>query len=242
MQHELIQLAENVWLWPHSPDYYAVQSSVGVIVGENETVLIDAGNSPYLVRQIIDGLKERDLPAVGRIIYTHHHWDHISGACELQVPVIAHTKCREILIEEAQKPWSSNYLHREVERNPKLKLSYRARDRAIRDWETFRIIIPDTVFDTSTVIDLGQVTIVLDHVGGQHAEDSIVVKVPEARIMFLGDCYYPPPLHLRTQESALSISMLASLESEDYALYVEGHSKPLTRAQLLRFLKRNSPK
>ena len=243
MLHKLIQLAENVWLWPHNPDYDAVQSSIGVIVGENGTVLIDAGNSPYLIRQVRDELKERDLPAVGRIIYTHHHWDHISGACELQVPVTAHTKCRDILEEEAKKPWSSRYLRREVERNPKLKVSYRARERAIRNWKTFRIIIPDTVFDTSTVIDLGQVTIVLEYVGGQHAEDSIVVKVPEARIMFLGDCYYPPPLHLRTPESTLSFSMLASLlENKDYALYVEGHNKPLTRAQLLRFLKRSSPK
>jgi glyoxylase-like metal-dependent hydrolase (beta-lactamase superfamily II) len=242
MQHKLIQLAENVWLWPHNPNYNAVQSSVGVIVGEFETVLIDAGNSPYLIRQIVDELKEHNLPAVGRIIYTHHHWDHIYGACELQVPVIAHTKCRDILAKEAKKPWSSEYLRQEVERNPKLKVSYRARDRAIRNWKTFRIIIPDTVFDTSTVIDLGQLTLLLEHVGGQHAEDSIVVKIPEARIMFLGDCYYPPPLHLRTPDSTLAISMLASLESKDYALYVDSHNKPLSRAQLLRFLKRNSPK
>lgn len=242
MQPKLIQLAENVWLWPHNPDYNAVQSAVGVIAGENESVLIDAGNSPHLVRQIRAELEARDLPAVRRIIYTHHHWDHISGACELQVPVTAHTKCRDILCEEAQKPWSSEYLRQEVERNPKLKVSYRARDRAIRDWQTFRIMIPNTVFETSTVIELGQVTIDLEYVGGQHAEDSIVAKVPEARIMFLGDCYYPPPLHLRTPESTLSISMLASLESKDYDLYVEGHSRPLTRAQLLRFLKRCSPK
>ena len=125
-----------------------------------------------------------------------------------------------------------------MERNPKLKVSYRARDRAIRDWSAFRIVVPDTVFDTSTVIELGQVTILLEHVGGKHAEDSIVVKIPEAGITFLGDCYYPPPLHLRTRKSRPSKSMLASLESEEYALYVEGHDEPFSRAELLQFLRR----
>ena len=30
--------------------------------------------------------------------------------------------------------------------------------------------------------------------------------------------------------------MLASLENEDYDLYVEGHGNPFTRAELLEFL------
>ena len=92
------QLAENIWLWPHNPDFNAVQSSVGVIVDKNETVLVDTGNSPNLARKIKGELKRHGFPAVSRIIYTHHHWDHVSGACEFQVPVVAHTKCRAILI------------------------------------------------------------------------------------------------------------------------------------------------
>jgi glyoxylase-like metal-dependent hydrolase (beta-lactamase superfamily II) len=238
MKNRLVKLADGVWLWPHDPDYNAVQACVGVIIGEDETVLIDAGNSPHLVRQIRTDLEERSLPEVGRIIYTHHHWDHVSGACELEAPVTAHVKCRDILAEEARKPWSSAYLDRLVERNPKLRVSCKARDRAIRDWETFRIVVPDTVFDTSTVIDLGHVTIHLEHVGGGHAEDSIVARVPEAGIMFLGDCYYPPPLHLQTPKSRPSHSILASLASDEYDLYVEGHDVPFTRSELSRCLRR----
>ena len=85
-------------------------------------------------------------------------------------------------------------------------------------------------------IQLGQIRVELEHVGGRHAADSIVVKVPHAGIMFLGDCYYPPPLHLRTPESKPSLEMLAALESKAYTLYVEGHDKPLTRARLLGML------
>ncbi len=238
LRQKLTRLAENVWLWPHGSNFMAIQSSVGIIVGENETVLVDAGNSPQLARRIKDELRQAGLPPVSRIIYTHHHWDHTFGACEFQVPVVAHSLCKTLLAEEAHKPWGPEYLQEAIEHNPRLKVSYRARARAIRDWTAFRVIIPDVVFDDFMIIPLGQVRLELEHVGGQHAPDSIVVKVPQAGIMFLGDCYYPPPLHLRTPESKPSFEMLAALESKAYTLYIEGHDRPLTRAKLLGMLKK----
>jgi len=240
MRQKLVRLAENVWLWPHNSGFNAIQSSVGVIIGENGSVLVDAGNSPELARRIKDELAQSGFPPVCQIIYTHHHWDHTYGACEFQAPVVAHSMCKTILAEEARKPWGAEYLLQEIERNPRLSVSYRARKRAIRDWATFRIIIPNVVFDSLMTIKLGQIIIELQHVDGQHAEDSIVVKVPSARVMFLGDCYYPPPLHLRTPQSRPSLDMLAAVESEEYSLYVEGHDKPLTRPKLLRMLENRS--
>jgi glyoxylase-like metal-dependent hydrolase (beta-lactamase superfamily II) len=173
---------------------------------------------------------------VSHIIYTHHHWDHVYGACAFDVPVVAHRLCREILLEEAGKPWSSAYLQDEIRTNPQLKVSYETRDRLIEDWETFRIVVPEIVFEDSMVIELGEMKVVLEHVGGEHAQDSIVVKVPQAGVIFLGDCYYPPPLHLRKPDADISIPMLASLEDGAYGLYVEGHGEPYTRDGLLAFL------
>ncbi len=240
MRQKLSQLAENVWLWPHHSGFNVVQSCVGIIAGENETILVDAGNSPQLARHIKDELRQCGFPSVSQIVYTHHHWDHVYGACEFQVPVVSHSLCRTILTEEAQKPWGPEYLRQEIARNPRLKISYRARARVIQDWATFRIVIPDIVFDNRMTLQLGLMSIELEHVGGQHAPDSVVVKIPHARVMFLGDCYYPPPLHLRTPESMPSLAMLAALESEAYTLYIEGHDQPLTRTKLLRMLEKHS--
>jgi glyoxylase-like metal-dependent hydrolase (beta-lactamase superfamily II) len=234
--NRVIQLAEDIWLWPHDPDPDRVQSSIGIISGRNETVLIDAGNSPTLANQLKDVLQKIGLAPVSRIIYTHHHWDHVSGACAFQVPVIAHEISRSILVDEARKPWSTQYLRQEVARNPRLNISYKAWDQAIQDWESFRIVVPDIVFDKSMSLQIGRFTLELEHVGGEHAEDSIVVKVPEAGIMFLGDCFYPPPLHLRTKEPVPSISMLASFAAEPYDLFVEGHDDPFTKGELSDFL------
>ena len=202
-------------------------------------MLIDAGNSPRLARKVKTEMVRCNLPPVTRIIYTHHHWDHIYGACEFNVPVTAHTMCRDILEEDSKKPWGIEYLNEEIRRNPKLTESYGARARVMDNWETFRIVVPEDVFEKTGLINLDGLTIELEHVGGQHAEDSIVVKIPRAGVMFLGDCYYPPPSHLREPDSVPSFDMLRRLQNNAYDLYVEGHDKPFTRSQLLEWLQEN---
>ncbi|MFP3381085.1 MBL fold metallo-hydrolase, partial [Bacillus sp. SIMBA_069] len=53
------------------------------------------------------------------------------------------------------------------------------------------IVPPTVVFEDRLEIDLGQVTCILQHVGGDHAQDSIVLYVKEAKTLFLGDCLAP---------------------------------------------------
>ena len=239
MELALEQCTEHTWLLPHDPDGNAVQSCIGVITTQNESVLIDAGNSPRLARKLKTELVRNNLPPVSRIIYTHHHWDHVYGACEFDVPITAHILCKAILQEESKKPWGIEYLDEESKRAPELTASYSARARSIDDWEAFRIVVPEDVFETEKVIHLDRLTIELLHVGGEHAEDSIVVKIPQDRVIFLGDCYYPPPPRLRKPDSGPSLDMLRRLQNEAYHLYVEGHDKPLTRTELLTFLQEN---
>lgn len=236
MELQLTKLTEHIWLFPHDPDPNAIQSSIGVIATHNQSLLIDAGNSPCPVRKVKTEMVRCNLPPVTRIIYSHHHWDHIYGASEFNVPVTAHTLCKDILEEESKKPWGIEYLNEEIRRNPKLAEGYGACARAIEDWGTFRIIVPEDVFEKTGSIRLDGLAIELEHVGGQHAEDSIVVKIPQDGVMFLGDCYYPPPTHLREVNSAPSFEMLERLQNNVYNLYVEGHDRPFTRKELLKML------
>lgn len=240
MDLKLAQLTEHIWIFPHNPDETAVQSSAGVIATQDKSLLVDAGNSPRLARKIKTELARCNLPPVSRIIYTHHHWDHVFGACEFDVSVTAHQLCKVLLEEETKKPWGIEYLNEEIKRNPKLAPSYNARANAVDSWETFRIVVPEVVFEKEYLIDLDGLAIELIHIGGKHAEDSIVVKVPKDGVMFLGDCYYPPPLHLRRPDSTPSLDMLRWLQNDEYNFYVEGHSKPFTQTELFKFLQANS--
>ncbi len=239
MELQLTQLTEHIWLLPHNSDPNTIQSSIGVIATRNQSLLIDAGNSPRLARKVKAELVRCNLPPVTRIIYTHHHWDHVYGACEFNVPVTAHAKCRDILEEESKKPWGIEYLNEEIRRNPKLTASYQARAGAVKDWKTFQIIVPVDTFEKAELITLDGLVIELEHIGGQHAEDSIVVKISQDGVKFLGDCYYPPPVHLRKPDSVPSFDMLRRLRSDVYNLYVESHDTPFTRADLIELLQKN---
>ena len=241
MTDKLVQISNNVWLWPHHPDPERVQPSIGVVVGDLETVLIDAGNSPSVAGKLKEDLKRKDFPPITHVIYTHHHWDHVYGASMFDVQIVAHSSCRDFLHEEREKPWNVEYIEQEILGNLKLEVSYNARKLAIQDWDTFEIVLPEILFEESKTLDLGNMMVELEHVGGRHSEDSIVVKVPSQGVMFLGDCFYPPPIHLRGSDISISISMLASLENEAYSVYIDGHSAPFTRAELREFLRNHQP-
>jgi len=47
--------------------------------------------------------------------------------------------------------------------------------------------------------------------------------------MFLGDCFYVPPLHLRKPGDVSDIGMLKRIQNDAYEKYVEGHGVPFTR-------------
>ena len=53
-----------------------------------------------------------------------------------------------------------------------------------------KIIPPNLTFQNQLELDLGEVTCVLKHVGGDHAHDSVVMYMKEEKILFLGDCIY----------------------------------------------------
>jgi glyoxylase-like metal-dependent hydrolase (beta-lactamase superfamily II) len=229
----LIRITERVWLWPHHPDPGRVQAGVGVIAGDDGCLLVDAGHSPALARRIMNALGGAGLPRARTVVYTHHHWDHVWGAQEWGVPVVGHELTAEALRAEAEKPWSDAYLSAETARNPRLAPSYGARARAMAEdgWDSFRIVPPDETFTDRHRVRLGGVTVELQHVGGGHAADSTVVRVPSEGVLFLGDCYYPPPYHLREPGAGPDLALARSLVGEGCEWYVESHDAPRRRAE-----------
>ncbi len=232
----LRHLADNVWLWPSDPDVNIVQPNMGVIIGQQETVLVDAGHGPGIARQVSTTLAEMGAPPVKRIIYTHHHWDHVFGAYGYpeEITAVAHTQCRMYLQTMSQQTWTPAILRDKIEQNPNLKLAYTS-----EDWQNFHIILPTHTFDSTTTLTLDRTTTIqLQHVGGRHAADSIIVHLVEAGIAFLGDCYYPG---LSAEDAAtIDFAMLQSLLELPCQTYIDGHKPPYTRRQLDRIVRAQS--
>jgi glyoxylase-like metal-dependent hydrolase (beta-lactamase superfamily II) len=225
----LEQLNDRVWLYPHDPDPDAIRPSVAVIADDRGSVLIDAGNSPEHARAIQAAISTAGLPAPRWLVYTHHHWDHVWGACAWEgVTTVAHTAAVEILAAEAKRPWSHRYLRDQVEANPKLGPSFRARALAVPDWTDFRIVLPDQTFEDTLTLPTG---VVLRHVGGKHAPDSLVAL--DSSVILLGDSFYPPPYHLRGPEDTVDYGLIKRLLSERHSWYVDAHSPPRRLSEAL---------
>ncbi|NWG17459.1 MAG: MBL fold metallo-hydrolase [Chloroflexi bacterium] len=230
----LVRLTDQVWLYPRDPNPERMQPNVGVIVTGQETILVDAGNSPRVARRLLLALDEIHAPPVRAVIYTHHHWDHVFGGLVYDAPIIAHEICRKNLVELAAKPWGQSYIQEEITRAPAREVGLRAMARAVEDWRSFSIALPEITLSKTLRLYSGGLTIEIEHVGGQHAADSLVVRVPEARLMFVADACYPPPPHQRRPDDTLDRQMIERLADEGLDIYVDGHGDPRALAEFRR--------
>ena len=222
------KVSEHVyWLPPGPPD----RPSLAAVVGDRRTVMLDAGSSAEHTRLFLDGLATEAVGPPGMVVLTHSHWDHVFGAAELAVPVIAHALTADALIEAAATDWSDEALDQRVtagEASPEHAANVREELPSPR---TVRIAPADIVFHDGLDFDLGEVAVLVRHVGGDHAADSSVVYVEQDRLLFLGDCLYEAPSGGYTAErlARLTEAVLAF----DAELYVEGHSETvLSRAEI----------
>jgi glyoxylase-like metal-dependent hydrolase (beta-lactamase superfamily II) len=223
----LMHLAGRVWLYPHHRDESRTQPCVAIVDLGDHSLAVDAGNSPDHGRAVRACVREAGLPPVATIVYTHHHWDHVWGACAWDVDdVVGHASGAPLLAEDAARPWSARYARTLARDNPRLSVSVAARTRAVRDWPELVVRPPTRVFDAE--LRLAD-RLVARHVGGRHAPDSTIVIDEESGVALLGDCFYPPPLHLRDERSTIDVAMLRDFAELPVQWLVDSHGPPRRR-------------
>src|SRR5690606_8283743 len=163
---------------------------LGVIAGSKGSLIVDAGNSPAHARVLLEQMTVAGLPAPRFLVLTHWHWDHWFGAAAFDAPAIAHAETSRILREQVAWEWSDAALDARVEQGIEIAFCRDMLKAELPDRSDLVLCAPDVAFTGEVTIDLGGVTCRLIHVGGDHAADSVVVHVPEARVVFLSDCRY----------------------------------------------------
>jgi glyoxylase-like metal-dependent hydrolase (beta-lactamase superfamily II) len=221
-ESDLIQLTEHVWMYPPAPHKLQLQPSIGVIITPSQTVLYDAGNSPAHAHLVQQALHKIHAPPVSYVIYSHVHWDHIFGGQTFATTaeIVAHQRCNERVHESASKPWGEPYLKQLSEERPSMKHVYDLMGRLIVDWDGFEVITPTMIFDTPKyTLALDGVTLELEHVGGEHSDDSTVLRVLEEKVMFLSDSFYPKGGVGKSDEV-----MMTRFKNEHQDVYIDGHN------------------
>jgi len=167
MKREIEEIADNILIGQSE----VFSTNTGIIVNENECILIDPGVLPGdldEIENIIISYKTNS------IIITHSHWDHILGVEKFPgVEVIAH----------------ENYLNATKEKFKRFIIDQ------IAAWEkkhgivrnnSFLLPKPDNTFNDNLILKLDNLSLELIYAPG-HSEDQLVIYIPERNFLWAGD-------------------------------------------------------
>jgi glyoxylase-like metal-dependent hydrolase (beta-lactamase superfamily II) len=151
--------------------YEFLDQNIGVVLGEEEVLVIDTRSHPVHARELVADLGKLTTLPVGWIFNTHLHWDHTFGNQVFSGSRIwGHVNCRRGLIERGLAPI------------PQLIRAFP--DQA----EAFGLVVitpPDHLFDDVATVDLGNRLVELSFLGLGHTDSDAVVHVDD--VTFAGD-------------------------------------------------------
>jgi glyoxylase-like metal-dependent hydrolase (beta-lactamase superfamily II) len=231
-RHMLHQISPHVrWF---TPDGTTDRPVLGVITGTQGSLVVDAGNSAAHAEELLGAMSEAGLDAPRYVALTHWHWDHVFGTARLAVPTFAHALTAPVVAEMATLDWSDAALDARVTAGTEIAFCAEMIKAELPDRSLLAIRPPDIVWTGEIEIDLGGVRCRLLHVGGDHAADAVVVHVPEDRVVFLGDCFYPDIYTPARRYTRATFEALAdTLLALDANCYIHGHDdEPFSRAMM----------
>lgn len=208
MQRE--RVADDIFVF--TSELYA-RVTAGAVVTPAGSILIDTLPYPQETREVKELLESRLQSPVRYVINTHYHADHTYGTCFFQNAVaVGHALCREYLdtlgrssLEEAQS------------QVPELDEVY--------------IVLPEIVFEEGCLsLHLGGKTVNLIHSPG-HSHDSIMVFVPDDRVLFAADAMMPVPFWPdgNVDDLVNSLRTIVDMQVENV---VQGHGEVVLRGEI----------
>lgn len=227
------KLTENVY---YLDSYETTDRPIlGAIVGKDRVMAVDGGNSTEHIKLFNSELKKLNIKHPDHMVITHWHWDHIFGIYEMDVPTFAHAKTVKEIKRNREYGWSDEEMDKRVEEGIEIEFcTSRIKLEFPNNRHEIKIKVPEIAFTNRIEIDLGGIDCIIEHVGGDHSEDSCIIFVPQDRVMFLGDCLYAD---LYTGElswtSEKLFPLLDHILKYDVDYYLEAHAdKPTTRKEM----------
>ena len=210
---------------------------LAAVRGEDQTLLIDAGNSSAHAQLFLRELNNHHIQG-DWLVLTHWHWDHVFGMKDMPMPVISHRLTYDKIKEMQQLSWEDADLDQCVQEGTEIPFCVEAIKKELGGNRDIFIPAPALTFDTAMTIHLGGVSCQIEHVGGDHSKDSCAIYVPEEKVLFLGDCLYANLYADEWNYTAEQIFKLVQrLEAyEADRVFLSHHDAPLTKEEFLSFL------
>lgn len=230
----LTRISEHVyWLPPGAPD----RPALCAVVGAERTLLLDAGSSAAHLSRVLDGLATLELEPPSMVVLSHWHWDHVFASGETDALIVAHERTAAELRRLAAYAWDDAALDARAAAGIMTFSAEHIREELPAP-RTVRIGHPAITFsDSLTLHSGGNVTCRVQHVGGDHSDDSCVVLVEPDKVLFLSDCLYDAVYApVRHYTPAKLLPLIEALRAFDADLIIEGHNPEVTRRAAFRDL------
>jgi cyclase len=213
-QEGLVKIADDVYSYvdvKHATAKNSFGANAGIIVGRDGILVVDTLISAKEARKFIKDIRAVSDKPIKYVVNTHMHLDHTFGNCEfakLGANIISSTAGKREMISYAE---------------PALKMAS-AYGLSEQDMEGTAICYPVVTFDKKMEIDLGGSRVELIHPGHSHTEGSIIVSMPDRKVLFAGDIlftnYHPNLKHADIEGWVKALEFLAAM---DFTVLVPGH-------------------
>ena len=239
LRKDIIELAPGIWT---AVGYAA--STVHLIEGNDSLTVIDTTETTSAAENILAEFRKLSSKPIKRIILTHSHRDHISGASVFSegqdVPIIASHLFKSDLVDvdENQIAANKSLMRRTMMQfgigltnEERISLGVGPGDRPMQGMGA-GFIPPSEIIHEDCSIDLDGIKAELIHAPGE-TEDHLVVWLPDHNILFCGDNWFhafPNLYAIRGtayrdfQKWADSLGLMAELKPEVLA---PGHTRPV---------------
>jgi len=225
---ELQKISNRVFYYQHQPE--TDRPMLAYLKGEKVMLAIDAGNSADHVDEFYMALKDQELKKPDLTVITHWHWDHTFGMHHIHGLSIASDKTNWFLNQERAK--FSDNSNVEFLKNSNMFFS-----REYGDDKKIVIVPSDIQFREKLTLDLGGMTAKIFHVESPHSEDTVLIYIPEEKILFLGDSTSEDFYNDGYMDRDKLNTLIKVIENTECQYCILSHTEPLKKLDLLQYLK-----
>jgi glyoxylase-like metal-dependent hydrolase (beta-lactamase superfamily II) len=207
------EVGERAWV----RRYEALDQTIGVVGGTDGLIVIDTRASHQLADELRADLAA--LPgSVAAVVNTHGHWDHVFGNARFrEVPIWGHVRCATMITEDGEA-----MRDRLLERYP---------PETADQFREVELVPPSDLVEEDATLELGDRQVELRYLGRGHTDNDLIVRVPDAGLLFAGDLLEnaPAPGFGDSYPIAWADTGWALLDLVDGTV-VPGHGDPFDRA------------
>ncbi|MCA1322445.1 MBL fold metallo-hydrolase [Bacillus tianshenii] len=150
----LIKINSSIYYLSNNDD--KERPTLGLICGENYSLVVDAGNSVQHAQEFLKEIEALNVPPVKYLVVTRGHWDHCLGMNEFGATIIVNSRTDQVIKDWQGYSFDDDSLQQYVEGGMMTSKCMEVIKEEMSGRDSFRLKSPDIIFEKSLTIDWKQ--------------------------------------------------------------------------------------